>query len=151
MVNPSSVGPTLKIPRAASRWGILTFLLAGSATQISSESYILTTYYPAPSGVYTRMVTTGQTFLTRDVSPGGGGGVAIGSKAQPAAMLDVNGGANIGGGLTVGVPGYVGVRPPPAGMIVNGNVGINNTAPAFALDVAGDLNATRVFNAVYSP
>lgn len=138
--------------RLASRWLLAASLLAGPAQELSSESYVLATSYPAPSGVYTRIVTTSQTFLTRDAAVGAGGGVAIGSKTPPATMLDVNGGANIEGGLTVGVPGYVGVKPPPSvGLIVNGNVGINNAAPSFALDVVGDVNAVRVFNAVYAP
>lgn len=36
--------------------------------ELASESVTLTTYYPAPSGVYTQMITTGNTFLARDAS-----------------------------------------------------------------------------------
>lgn len=36
------------------------------AMELSSESVTLTTYYPAPSGVYQQMITTGKTHLARD-------------------------------------------------------------------------------------
>lgn len=34
--------------------------------ELDSESVTLSTYYPAPSGVYTNMITTGNTYLARD-------------------------------------------------------------------------------------
>ncbi len=55
------------------------------APELDSESVTLSTYYPAPSGVYTRMITTSDTYLARD-----GGNVGIGT-AQPSAKLDVRG------------------------------------------------------------
>ena len=66
--------------------GVLAALLLSTlARELSSESVTLTTYYPAPSGVYTQMVTTGNTYLARD-----GGKVAIGTTA-PGATLSVIG------------------------------------------------------------
>lgn len=68
---------------------------------LNSESVTLSTYYPAPSGVYTNMITTGNTYLARD-----GGSVGIFTTA-PAALLDVNGtvrvvgAANLNSTLTV--------------------------------------------------
>lgn len=53
--------------------------------ELDSESVTLSTYYPAPSGVYTNMITTANTFLARD-----GGNVGIGT-ASPAAKLHVSG------------------------------------------------------------
>ena len=44
--------------------------------ELDSESVTLSTYYPAPSGVYTNMITTGNTFLARD-----GGNVGVGTTA----------------------------------------------------------------------
>ncbi len=41
-------------------------MIAGVATEVASESVTLTTYYPAPSGVYTQMITTSNTYLARD-------------------------------------------------------------------------------------
>src|SRR5687767_11652732 len=42
--------------------GVLTV----TATELASEAVTLTTYYPAPSGVYSQMITTGDTALGRD-------------------------------------------------------------------------------------
>ncbi len=66
--------------------------------ELNSESVTLSTYYPAPSGVYTQMITTGNTWLARDGGfiTGGGGvrnyltRVGIGTPA-PRAKLDVDG------------------------------------------------------------
>jgi hypothetical protein len=57
--------------------------------ELGSESVTLTTYYPAPSGVYTNMITTSDTYLARD-----GGRVGIGLSA-PGSILDVQGRAGI--------------------------------------------------------
>ena len=38
-------------------------LLFSLAPELASESVTLTTYYPAPSGVYTTMITTNNTYL----------------------------------------------------------------------------------------
>lgn len=56
--------------------------------ELDSESVTLSTYYPAPSGVYTNMITTGATYLARD--GGAATRVGIGTTA-PNAKLDVNG------------------------------------------------------------
>lgn len=37
--------------------------------ELESESVTLSTYYPAPSGVYTNMITTGNTYLARELGP----------------------------------------------------------------------------------
>jgi hypothetical protein len=52
---------------------------------LSSESVTIATTYPAPSGVYTNMITTGNTWLARD-----GGAVGVGTP-NPLATLDVRG------------------------------------------------------------
>lgn len=57
----------------------LIFAAAGS---LSSEQVSLSTYYPAPSGVYTNMITTGNTFLARD-----SGAVGVGT-AAPQVLQD---------------------------------------------------------------
>ena len=75
-------------------WLVLCLLVL-SAGELGSESVTLTTYYPAPSGVYTQMITTGQTLLARD-----GGSVGIGTSSppgNPVNKLDVNGGISIEG------------------------------------------------------
>ncbi|MBI4375673.1 MAG: hypothetical protein HY549_04395 [Elusimicrobia bacterium] len=51
----------------------------------ASENVTLSTYYPAPSGVYTQIITTGRSILARD-----GQNVGIGT-SSPATKLEVNG------------------------------------------------------------
>jgi hypothetical protein len=60
-------------------------LLSVLAQELSSETVTLTTYYPAPSGVYTQMITTGNTFLARD----GAAKVGIGTTGLTANRLTV--------------------------------------------------------------
>ena len=76
----------LRIIRPIFRWGIAAFLIAAPAA--GQESYNFTTYYPSPSGVYKRMVTTADTNLARD---GGKVGINMGKGNNPAALLDVGG------------------------------------------------------------
>lgn len=45
--------------------GALAMMLC-AVPELDSESVTLSTYYPAPSGVYTKMITTGHTFMARD-------------------------------------------------------------------------------------
>src|SRR5262249_40585990 len=63
----------------------------GVCNELSSESVTLTTYYPAPSGVYSQMITTTNTFLARD-----GGNVGIGT-SSPSTLLQVGKGSAAGG------------------------------------------------------
>jgi hypothetical protein len=69
----------------------LIFLMAAAllvivTPELGSENVTLSTYYPAPSGVYNKMITTNTTFLATS-----GGRVGIGTTV-PAAALDVAGG-----------------------------------------------------------
>ena len=65
---------------------LLTFgLLAFLPLELGSETLTLTTYYPAPVGIYQRMTTTDQTILVRDR-----GSVGIGT-ASPTEKLEVAG------------------------------------------------------------
>lgn len=60
----------------------------------SSDQVTLLTYYPAPSGVYSRMITTGDTWLARD-----GGAVIVGTTAPAgpnARMVVANGYVGLG-------------------------------------------------------
>ena len=68
------------------RAGLITALLLSCVPELGSESVSLSATYPAPSGVYTQMITTGRTNLARD-----GGRVAIGNIPAPQAKLEVGG------------------------------------------------------------
>ena len=72
-------------------------IMLAAAPELDSESVTLSTYYPAPSGVYTRMITTDNTVLSRDA----GGRLSIGTAAAPinATKMAVMGG-NVGIGTT---------------------------------------------------
>ncbi len=68
------------LPRRMVLTALTAGLFLGLANELASENVSLTTYYPAPSGVYSQMVTTGNTFLARD-----GGYVDVGNTVTPAA------------------------------------------------------------------
>lgn len=74
--------------------------------ELDSESVTLSTYYPAPSGVYTNMITTGNTYLARD--GGAGTRVGIGTTA-PNAKLHVVGDVQMDHVTFPGVGGNSGV------------------------------------------
>lgn len=70
----------------AARGLMAAVMFFAAVPELASESVTLTTYYPAPSGVYAQMITTGNTYLARD-----GGAVRIGNAVPPAYELDVVG------------------------------------------------------------
>lgn len=70
-------------------------LMLSAVPQLGSESVTLSTYYPAPSGVYTNMITTSNTYLARD-----GGNLGVGTSG-PSSKLHVNGTTTLGGNTTV--------------------------------------------------
>lgn len=95
------------------RRGLLTgLLLLTVAPELGSESVTLSTYYPAPSGVYTNMITTSNTYLARD-----GGNVGVGTSG-PSAKLHVNGATRLGGAVTVN-PGTITITPAAASIALD--------------------------------
>lgn len=48
------------------KWGLLAFSILALASEVGTENVILTTYYPAPSGVYTQLISTQKTIMARD-------------------------------------------------------------------------------------
>jgi hypothetical protein len=109
---------------------LVAALLLCAVGDLNSESVTLSTYYPAPSGVYTNMITTGNTVLARD----GGAATKVGiGTTNPGGKLAVSGSMSVGAA-------YAAIAPPADGMIVSGRLGIGNAAPSEALDVAGNVS-----------
>jgi hypothetical protein len=82
----------IKVSRRTFVWAAAALLMCCAANEGVSESLTLTTYYPAPTGTYQRLITTGgsggpagNTILARD-----NGSVGI-KTSNPGALLDVNG------------------------------------------------------------
>jgi len=121
--------------------------------ELDSESVTLSTYYPAPSGVYTNMITTGATYLARD----GGTGTRVGlGTTSPSYKLDVNGDIGVGAGykyttaagndLNLDAPSGRSLYLKVGGTTMvttgsTGNVGIG-MASSNKLGVSGSLEAT---------
>lgn len=75
--------------RRGARFLMAGAMLLAAAPELASESVTLTTYYPAPSGVYTTMITTNNTYLARDASTNGGQ-VTVGSaNTATGQMVDI--------------------------------------------------------------
>jgi len=110
--------------RSVKPWLVLAFL-ALPAGDLASESVTLTTYYPAPSGVYTQMITTNNTYLARD-----GGNVGVGT-VSPAFKLDVTGTENVTGQANLGK------------LVTTGNNVVNPADPMAADIVVGSNAGTR--------
>jgi hypothetical protein len=85
----------LRISRRLLAFSAAAALLCAGGYALS-ESLTMTTYYPAPSGVYRRLVSTAQTILARD-----GGNVGVGT-TNPQARLDVNGNSTLRGAVNTG-------------------------------------------------
>ena len=74
----------LALPPQAVTLGFAAAILLAFAPELGSESVNLSNYYPAPSGVYTQMITTQNTFLATTASSN----VGIGT-TSPAAKLQI--------------------------------------------------------------
>jgi hypothetical protein len=75
----------LRVSTGLLRAAFLALMTVLPATELASESVTLTTYYPAPSGIYSQMITTGDTVL-----------------AKNAGTVTVGGSMTVAGGMTVG-------------------------------------------------
>lgn len=88
----------LVLPRRAVLLGLAVLALCLGPREVASESLTLTSYYPAPSAVYDKLVTTGDTWLARS-----GGAVAIGTTNTYSEKLHVPGAGTVSGMVGVGV------------------------------------------------
>jgi hypothetical protein len=84
---------TIGVSQPMIRAAVAGLVMFSCSTELASEAITMTTFYPAPSGIYNRMITTGDTVLGRD-----GGKVAVGmmdfapQTAAPSLRADdVNG------------------------------------------------------------
>lgn len=109
---------------------LVAVMLLSAVGDLNSESVTLSTYYPAPSGVYTNMITTGNTYLARD-----GQTVMVGA-GTALSKLGVNGSMSVGT--------YATTAAPANSLIVSGRIGVGVPAPTQALEVAGSLRISSV-------
>jgi hypothetical protein len=100
-----------RISMASLRWGLGLALLA-CASPLGSETLTLTTTYPAPSGIYNRIITTGlggaSTVLNRDLGNTGIGTAAPGYKLEVAGTVGLKADGAHTGALKVA---YVATAP----------------------------------------
>lgn len=87
----------LKFSARMLRWTMVGVMVLAAAPELASESVSLTTYYPAPSGVYTQLIGTSNAYLARDA---GEVTVAQNQTAARTTVLSVNGGISGPYGLT---------------------------------------------------
>lgn len=109
---------------------LVAVMLLSAVGDLNSESVTLSTYYPAPSGVYTNMITTGNTYLARD-----GQTVMVGA-GTALSKLGVNGSMSVGT--------YATTAAPANSLIVSGRIGAGVPAPTQALEVSGSLRISSV-------
>lgn len=130
---------TLRLEISVGRRSLRAFLafamMLCAAPELGSESLTLSTYYPAPSGVYTQMITTGNTYLARDTATNGGR-VGIGTVA-PAYLLHVNG--TLGAGQT-----YLTNSDIYFTQTAHNHTGIGNTAGYAAIENAANYNTLMI-------
>jgi hypothetical protein len=99
------------LSKSAARWALFGAVFFLFPAALGSESVTMTTYYPSPSGVYTSMLTTGNTWLATQ----GSSNVGIGT-TSPQARLDVSGSVNLKvDGVHSGPLKVVWSAGPPAG------------------------------------
>ncbi len=109
----------LEFRRSQLLYVLTFFLIALNTKNLSPESVTLSTYYPAPAGVYNNMVTIGNTWLARDPVPATG---------QPS-FLELGSNAAVSPGTKFSV--------------MNGNVGIGTTDPS----LGGQVSSIFTINA----
>jgi hypothetical protein len=125
--------------------GALVMMLC-AVPELDSESVTLSTYYPAPSGVYTNMITTGNTFLARD--GGAGTSVGIGTTA-PGAKLDVNGLARMQRLTTTGANALNVADPYAADLTLGSDAGVRHDSTIMMWSAASAMRLRSASDVLY--
>jgi hypothetical protein len=118
------------------RGAVAAGLLLYGIPKLGSESVTLATYYPAPSGVYTNMITTGNTYLARD-----SGNIGV-RTTSPSYMLHVNG--DFGAGTSHLGQTYLGGSDVYFTDTAHSHSGIGNTAGYAAIENASNYNTLMI-------
>lgn len=107
----------LTVSRGLAKTGLVAFFLLAGVPELGSESVTLSTYYPAPSGVYTQMITTDNTWLARN-----GGAVVVGNGASAGKLTIYDGNLAMRGGHDINMSG--GSELQMGGAAINGTFGL---------------------------
>lgn len=121
---------SLELTRRQALFILTALLICWKPGPLGSETLTITTYYPAPYGAYSSLLTTDQTLLARDA-----GNVGVGTPF-PTAKLQIMGenGSNDKQALYAGGAGGIGL------VVTNaGNVGIGVPSPSARLHIAGTI------------
>lgn len=100
------------------RGALVCALLTGLTGDLCSESVTLTTYYPAPSGAYTQLITTTNSFFARD-----SGTVVIGSASAANSFLKLAVMGNVG--IKTVNPSTIAGQANPVRLDIAGSGGVN--------------------------
>jgi len=127
-MKPLTLRLSLSVTPRSLRAGLACALVGLTATDLASESVTLTTYYPAPQGVYSNMITTGDTRLGRN-----GGVVEIGTTATVGTRLTV-------------MNGYVGIGTlaPANELVVSGNSRLGSSTAGAVMVKTGSATEGRI-------
>ncbi|MBI3564150.1 MAG: hypothetical protein HY079_03025 [Elusimicrobia bacterium] len=135
----------LRFDRRALRNWLAAALVFAVAGDLASENVTLTTYYPAPSGVYTQMITTNNTFLARDAGKVllGGAVYSAGAGADASAKLDVTGTAYAQKILGTGNNAYNPADPKAADIVIGSDAGTRHDS---SIMFWSNASASRLYN-----
>lgn len=129
----------LSFSRTMARNGLAAFFLLAGVPELGSESVTLSTYYPAPSGVYTQMITTNNTWLSRN-----GGSTVVGNGASAGKLTIYDGNLAMRGGNHINMS--AGSQLQMGGAAINGTFGIVPTGYANWASYGTGAGGAAIYN-----